>query len=148
MAYILGFVVADGCVCKRKGRRESYIFNITSKDKEILLKIRRSIGSDHPIGIKYNSLKMPYSYISICSRVICEDLIKLGINPRKTYNLNPIKVPCKYFSDFVRGFFDGDGSVYTYKVNGTPQIKVGFVSVSLPFLLNLIRNCVKIWKFR
>ncbi len=54
--------------------------------------------------------------------------------PRKTYNLNPIRVPDQYFPDFVRGFFDGDGTVYLYRVNDTPQIKAGFISSSLSFL--------------
>jgi hypothetical protein len=119
---------------KRKNRLGSYIFNITSKDKSILLKIKNALSSEHAIGVKYNSLKMPYSYISICNREICEDMIKLGINPRKTYNLEPIKVPEKYFSDYVRGFFDGDGTVYIQKINGTLQIKSGFVVVSLSFI--------------
>jgi len=134
MAYVLGFVVADGCVCKRKDRINSYIFDITSKDKSILIKIKKVLRSDHTIGIKYNSLKMPYNHLFICNKVICEDLIKLGINPRKTYNLEPIKVPEKYFPDYVRGFFDGDGSVYIQKVNGTLQIKSSFVGASLPFI--------------
>lgn len=134
MAYVLGFVVADGCIIKRKDRIESYIFNITSKDQDILLKIKKALSSEHPIGIKYNSLKMPYSYVSICNREICEDIIRLGINPRKTYNLEPIKVPEKYFADFVRGFFDGDGSVYLQKINGTLQIKSSFVAASAEFL--------------
>ncbi len=134
MAYVLGFVVADGCIIKRKNRMKSYIFNITSKDKSILRKIKQALRSNHPIGIKYNSLKMPYSYISICNREVCEDLIKLGINPRKTHNLEPIEVPEEYFSDYVRGFFDGDGTVYIQKVNGTLQIKSGFVAVSLSFI--------------
>lgn len=75
-----------------------------------------------------------YYFIQIGHQEICKDLLGLGIQPRKTYNLNPIKVPERYFSDFVRGFFDGDGSVYIYNVNGTPQIKVGFVSSSFPFI--------------
>lgn len=134
MAYILGFVVADGCIIKRKDRMDSYVFNITSKDKNILIKIKEALESDHTIGVKYNSLKMPYSHLSICNREICNDLMKLGIHPRKTYNLEPIKVPEKYFSDYVRGFFDGDGTVYIYNVNGAPQIKSGFVAISLSFI--------------
>ncbi|MFH1968122.1 MAG: LAGLIDADG family homing endonuclease [bacterium] len=134
MAYVLGFVVADGCVMKRKDRIESYVFNITSKDKIILQKIKQVLSSNHQIGIKYNSFKMPYSYISICNREICKDLIALGIYPRKTYNLKPIDVPEKYFFDYIRGFFDGDGSVYIQKVNGTLQIKSSFVGASLPFI--------------
>lgn len=134
MAYVLGFVVADGCIIKRKNRISSYVFNITSKDKSILIKIRKVLGSDHIIGIKYNSFKMPYNQIQICDREICRDLMSLGICPRKTYNLKPIKVPDKYFSDYARGFFDGDGSVYIQKVNGTLQIKSSFVGVSLFFI--------------
>jgi hypothetical protein len=34
----------------------------------------------------------------------------------------------------MRGFFDGDGTVYIYKVNGAPQIKAGFVSPTLSFI--------------
>ena len=61
-------------------------------------------------------------------------MIQKGIRPRKTYHLDPIKVPDKYSPDFVRGFFDGDGTVYIYKVNGSPQIKASFKSASLPFI--------------
>jgi intein-encoded DNA endonuclease-like protein len=48
--------------------------------------------------------------------------------------LNPIKVSDAYFPDFVRGFFDGDGTVYIYKVNGTSQIKAEFVNPSFSFI--------------
>ncbi|MDP3883271.1 MAG: LAGLIDADG family homing endonuclease [Candidatus Staskawiczbacteria bacterium] len=134
MAYVLGFIVADGSIIKRNTGINSYIFNITSKDKDILEKIQDILGSSYRIGIKYNSLKMPYNQIQVCNLEICDDLMKLGIHPRKTYNLEPIKVPKKYFSDYVRGFFDGDGTVYIQKVNGTLQIKSGFVAVSSSFI--------------
>ncbi len=140
MAYVLGFIVADGCIIKRKGRIDSYVFNITSKDKSILLKIREALDSDHPIGIKFNSQKLPYNQIQICDRKISRDLMNLGICPRKTYNLKPIKVSDKYFPDYVRGFFDGDGSVYIQKVNGTLQIKSSFIGVSLPFIKDFNRR--------
>ena len=140
MAYVLGFVVADGCIIKRKNRISSYVFNITSKDKSILLKIREALDSDHPIGIKFNSQKLPYNQIQICDREICRDLMSLGICPRKTYNLKPIKVFDKYFPDYVRGFFDGDGSVYIQKVNRTLQIKSSFIGVSLPFIKDFNRR--------
>ncbi|MFH1780639.1 MAG: LAGLIDADG family homing endonuclease [Candidatus Nealsonbacteria bacterium] len=133
MSYVLGYITADGCVIKRKNRQNSYIFNITSKDKKHLLKIRKTLNSNYPLSIKHNSQGMPCSQIQICNKEICKDLINLGILPRKTSCLKPIIVPKKYFPDFVRGFFDGDGTVYVYKVNGTVQIKAGFVSTSLSF---------------
>jgi intein-encoded DNA endonuclease-like protein len=134
MAYILGFIVADGCIIKRKDRKDSYILNITSKDIEILEKIKTAIQSEYQIGKKYNSLGLPYGQIQICNNTICKDLIRLGINPQKTYNIKPLNIPQKHFPDFVRGFFDGDGTVYIYNVNKTPQIKSGFVCASLDFL--------------
>ena len=143
MSYVLGYIVADGCIYKRKDRKNSYTLNITSKDREHLLKIRETLDSNHSIGIKYNSQKIPCSYIQIYNAEICSDLINLGIMPRKTSNLNPVKVPDKYFSDFVRGFFDGDGTVYIYKVNGVSQIKIGFVSVSSHFFAEFSQRLCK-----
>ena len=83
MAYVLGFAVADGCIIKRNNGLDSYVFNLTSKDKELLQGIKEALGSDYKIGTKYNSLKMPYSQIQICNSIICKDLIKLGIHPKK-----------------------------------------------------------------
>lgn len=134
MSYIVGFIVADGSIIERKGRKESYILNITSKDKKHLFKIRKTLHSNHPVGQKYNSQQKVYYQIQFCDREICKDLMNLGVLPRKTYNLAPIKVPEKYFPAFARGFFDGDGSVYIYNVNKTPQIKAGFVSSSQLFI--------------
>ena len=48
--------------------------------------------------------------------------------------MREIDVSKRHFPDFVRGFFDGDGSVYIQKVNGTLQIKSGFVGASAQFM--------------
>jgi intein-encoded DNA endonuclease-like protein len=136
MAYILGFIVADGCVMKRKGRGDSFILNITTKDKKHLLKIQKAMRSNYQIGLKSRggSSEKLYSFVQISNKEICLDLISLGVVPRKTYNLKTMDIPDEFFSDFTRGFLDGDGTVYIYKVNGTPQIKGGFVSPSLSFI--------------
>ena len=34
--------------------------------------------------------------------------------PNKSRKLNTLKIPDKYFFDFLRGHFDGDGSFYSY----------------------------------
>lgn len=134
MSYVFGFVVADGCVVKRRGRMDSYIFNITSKDREHLFRIRKALKSDYPISEKNNSQGKVYYQIQITNIKVCKDLMKLGILPRKTHNLGRLEIPNKYFPDFVRGFFDGDGTVYIYKVNGVWQIKAEFVSSSSSFI--------------
>lgn len=146
MSYVLGYFVADGCIVVRKDRKNSpYMFNITSADKEHLEKIRKAMSSEHAINIKmsgYSKKKSCYQ-LQISNQIITKDLIKLGVTPRKTYNLKPIKVPDKYFPDFVRGFFDGDGTVYIYIINGTPQIKASFISASRPFIVELNKKICK-----
>ncbi len=141
MSYVLGFIIADGCIgVKRLTSRASggkyYYFNITSKDRLHLEKIRRIIGSRQKLYSKSSKAggKEKYYFIQVSNQEICKDLLRLGVYPKKTYNLAPIEIPDRYFNHFVRGFFDGDGSVYIYKVNGTLQIKSSFVSPSLRFL--------------
>ena len=138
MAYVLGFIVADGCVMKRKGRRNSFILNITTKDRKHLLEIQKAMCSNYQIGLKSRggSSEKLYSYVQISNKEICLDLISLGVVSRKTYNLKSMDIPDEFFPDFVRGFFDGDGSVFIYNVNGTPQIKINFTCVSLDFINN------------
>lgn len=140
MAYVLGYFVADGCISVTHGRRQPYTINITSKDKSHLQKIRRVMDSEHKISRKTGNAQRSVAYqLQVRNYALARDLIKRGIKPRKTYNLEPIKIPSKYFSDFIRGFFDGDGSVYIYTVNGVPQIKAGFISTSYPFLNHVNR---------
>ena len=146
MSYILGFIVADGClgvkrIRKRDGGKQ-YALNITSKDRFHLENIKEVMASQQKICPKYGSYtsKKDYYCIQIGHQEICKNLVKLGILPRKTYNLSSIKIPEKYFPDFVRGFFDGDGTVYIYNVNQTPQIKAAFISPSLNFITEFNRR--------
>jgi hypothetical protein len=149
MSYILGFVVADGCIGVKRIRKrdgvKQYFFNITSKDKSHLENIKKAMAAQQKIYSKSSGYtnRKNYYFIQVGHQEICKDLINLGILPRKTYNLNSIKVPDKYFPDFVRGFFDGDGSVYIYEVNRTPQVKASFVSPSLSFIAELNQQLCK-----
>lgn len=135
MAYILGYIFADSCIAFDKNRKKNpYTLNITSVDKKHLYKIRKAFGSTHKISKKNNGRKRIAFQFQVRNSILCKDLINLGIKPRKTYKIDTnINVPDKYFPDFTRGFFDGDGTVYIYKVNKTPQIKAGFLSTSLHF---------------
>lgn len=133
MSYLLGYITADGCVGICKGRKKNpYTFNITSIDKGHLYRLRKIIESTHKISQK-NGVNSGAFQLQLRNSSICIDLIRLGIIPRKTARLQPMRVPKKYFADFVRGYFDGDGTVYMYRVNNVWQIKAGFVSASQAF---------------
>lgn len=49
--------------------------------------------------------------LSICSKCMVDDIIKLGIGPRKSLTLKFPKIPKKYIHHFIRGYFDGDGYI-------------------------------------
>lgn len=142
MYYVLGYIVADGCVVKSKDRpKNPYTLNITSAEKEHLYNIRQALNSEHKISKKIGGYSVkPIYQLQIRNKVLTYDLMKRGIMPKKTYNIKPIEIPNKYFHDYFRGFFDGDGTVYIYEVNGVVQVKAGFVGTSLPFIVDLNRK--------
>jgi len=119
MAYILGFIAADGCIQERVIREKyvSYLLsiNLSRKDKLHLEKIRNILAPDKKIYdyLEYNKNGKIYehSVLSIGSNYMCKQLMKLGIGPRKSLTLNFPKVSEEYLSHFIRGYFDGDGCI-------------------------------------
>jgi hypothetical protein len=108
MAYILGFILADGCIVKskRKGYSDSLKFGVHFRDADILKKIKRELKSEHKISEVGNAL-----HFSIASQIIVNDLKDLGVTYRKSLNENIPKVPKVFMRDFIRGIIDGDGSI-------------------------------------
>nr|DAT69670.1 MAG TPA: endonuclease [Caudoviricetes sp.]DAT69676.1 MAG TPA: endonuclease [Caudoviricetes sp.] len=120
-AYWLGFLYADGCILEMKSHDgiripQTVQISISEKDVEILHRFMKDIELDKPIytGISHNKKSTTqYSRVQVGSKKMCADLIKHGCTPRKTYTLEfPQDIPKDLLRHFVRGYFDGDGSVY------------------------------------
>lgn len=129
MAYVLGFFAADGCMIKNNRGAHFIEFHIT--DKEILVAMRRVMKSNHKIAIRTRNPKHKIGYrIQIGSIKMYKDLQSHGFTSRKSLRLRMPQVPAKYFGDFVRGYFDGDGCVYFKKhtVKGRKKKKWIFTS--------------------
>src|SRR3989344_5923597 len=110
MAYVLGFFVADGNMIRNK--RGAYFISIEITDKDILEKMKKAIGSTHKISIRKNQFPEKDSYrLQIGSKAMFNDLLKLGITPNKSKTIDLPEIPKNYFSDFLRGYFDGDGCI-------------------------------------
>lgn len=108
MAYIFGFWCADGCIY---GGR---LFDITvqKKDKYIIKKIADELQYE---GKFYDYVDRQACRINFSCKVIYDDLVFLGGSERKSMTLNFPSVPDEYLGDFIRGYFDGDGSVMNVK---------------------------------
>lgn len=151
-AYILGFLMADGCVCKSEPSKSSpdrLIINISIKDKNILEFIKKELECSYQIR-EYTPAESTYSNNMMCSLTInsmklCSDLIKHGVIPNKTGKETFPKLPKKLKRHFIRGFLDGDGWITTANKNTTTSI--GFISnyEMLLSLKNEIANEVYIY---
>ena len=107
MAYIMGFLAADGNVSKNGNRIQS---QLSLKDKEHLEMIQSEIGGCEVYEYESNGYKSCGWHC--CSSQIKKDLAVYGIIPHKTGTLSIPKVLDKqYWKDFIRGYFDGDGTI-------------------------------------
>lgn len=117
-AYWLGFIMADGYVLrttKLYKRPNRLSINLSAKDKHHLEKFKDFIGTDS--DIKVYSPQRIYAKYDMCrldvnSTVLCETLANFEIRENKTGNEKfPVSIPDRLIRHFIRGFFDGDGSV-------------------------------------
>lgn len=113
-AYWLGFLYADGNVSEYKN---DISVGLAEKDAEHLSKLKMFLQTNAPIKKKKkkhkNKTYIGYS-LTVTSQQTKKDLIDKGCMPRKSMNLSfPDKkqVPKNLLPHFVRGYFDGDGSV-------------------------------------
>ena len=78
-------------------------------------------------------------------------LNNIGIFPAKSNTIASIKVPDKYFIDFLRGYFDGDGSSYSYydpEWKKSYRFYISFTSGSKKYLFWFQKKMLKLVKVR
>lgn len=129
-AYWLGFLYADGYISKTGAIR----INLADKDEDHLRKFLAAIGADHS-SIKHSVKKTDkkifnQSYISIRDKKLAKDLADKGCVNNKSLILTfpTDKVPCHLYSHFIRGYFDGDGSINFFKPTKAkkPNYRISF----------------------
>lgn len=125
-AYWLGFLTADGYV-SNDNRIELCLAEI---DYEHILKYKEAIKSEHAVSpkiIKLNNKEFLSYRISIKDTKMANDLKIHGLNSKKSYNaIIPDTIPKELMRHYIRGLFDGDGSIY----NGANGINISLVSGS------------------
>lgn len=139
-AYLLGYLVADGCVSieKRNNGNYSYriVFNVSIDDLDVIKLIQYYICPSVNIRYYHNtsgaSNRKPQCSIKFTSKHMVNTLInKYNIVNNKTYNINYDMLDLgDYNIDFIRGFFDGDGTI--------GKDSFGFISTSKLFLQSIL----------
>ncbi|MEK7192262.1 MAG: LAGLIDADG family homing endonuclease [Patescibacteria group bacterium] len=140
--YIVGLITTDGNL-SISGRH----INITSKDRSLLYDVRSSLFLNNKIGRKSNgsNKKKIYSVLQLGDKKFYDYLMDIGLTPKKSLTLKSIKVPNKYFIDFVRGVIDGNGNIsrWVHATNKNVQWSLRIVSGSKTFLLWLKNSMEK-----
>jgi len=110
-AYWLGFICGDGNINKLNNK-----VTLVSKDLEVIEGFKESIGAGHTISKRENfdkrTNKTYTGYtIQIGNEIFTNHLINLGVTSNKTDVLEFPNIDEKYYSYFIAGLFDSDGSV-------------------------------------
>ena len=116
-SYFLGFIYADGSVSPEKGNLSIAIHN---KDLLLLERFKEELNSnaniEHYLSKGFNS-NSPTVRLSVYSRKMLDNLNDLGVIKNKTHFLDSIPdIPTSLIRHFIRGYFDGDGSIEVCKV--------------------------------
>ncbi len=142
MAYVLGFWFADGDMKHERSYRVSF----SSKDLVHLEHIKRVMDSDAKIyRFHRNGVLQDSYYLTLHSKGLHNSLSSLGGMRSNSTNLTFPSVPTDLLPDFIRGYFDGDGSVHyvTYKATKNDkmytEIRSNFTCGTISFLEEIRR---------
>lgn len=110
-AYAIGLFTTDGNLSK-DGRH----LDFTSNDIQLVKTFRKCMSLINVrIGTKTNGFtNKRYFRIQFSNVKLYKYLLKIGLTPNKSKTIKELKIPDKYFFDFLRGHFDGDGCFYSY----------------------------------
>lgn len=135
-AWLLGFIAADGYLPITKGAKNRIIISLAEKDKEVLERIAKEIKYDGEIK-RYLSADQEHYFVSLAftSKKIRQQIESYGIINSKTFKLEHLpNIPKEYMIDFIRGFFDGDGSIYRRTDSLTNPLRISITCASYNFL--------------
>lgn len=110
-AYAIGLLTTDGNLSK-DGRH----LDFTSGDIQLVKTFKKCMSLvDVKIGTKTSGFTTKrYFHIQFSNVKLYRWLLKIGLTPNKSKTIGRLKIPDKYFFDFLRGHFDGDGCFYSY----------------------------------
>lgn len=115
MAWLLGFIASDGCIEKDRNVIKISLSNI---DREILEKIKQEISLESEVKDYVDNAGFSKSKLQWSSEQHKKDLASYGIIPQKTFNLKcPNKLNNQFIIDYIRGYWDGDGSITIIRNN-------------------------------
>lgn len=134
LAYVIGLIATDGSLSKDM-RHVVFV----STDLQLITLYKKLLKLGNVIGVKKPKedgyIRKTGYVIQFGDVTFFNFLLSIGLMPNKTKIIREVLIPKEYYSDFIRGCFDGDGSSYSYF---DKRWKVAICFMLLSFLL--VRN--------
>ncbi len=109
-AYWIGFLAADGAIETVHGEPTTVTLKLAAKDTTHVEAFRQFLGTNAPIKL----IGQPpiAARLRFTSRALVSALAYWGIVPKKTLTMPfPHHLPPDLLPAYIRGFFDGDGTI-------------------------------------
>ena len=135
LAYITGLMASDGNL-SNDGRHMVFV----SKDVQLIRTFKKCLGIKTKVSLKKSGFApdKKYYFVQFGDIRLYNFFLSIGITPAKSKTIGVLKIPDKYFFDFLRGSFDGDGSFYSYwdkRWASSFLFYLSFMSVSLDHIV-------------
>lgn len=132
-AYIFGWVLSDGSLCREGRNKTAWGVRISSNDYEIMDWMHKILC----VGNKLYHYKKNYM-IKYRNPDGIRFMMDNNLTERKSLTVQyPINLPYELSRDFIRGYFDGNGSIITTTNRYNTYAQVSFTSGSPNFLVSM-----------
>lgn len=134
-AYWLGFIYADGSL---SSRNNSLTVGVSSEDGVHLSRLANMFNKEVKYYAHFSKIcnkELKRAQFQVCDKTLKLNMISNGILPRKTYIDSDYIfecIPSNLINHFVRGYFDGDGTV----TGSGKDVAFGFAGVQ-KFLIRM-----------
>lgn len=137
MAWVLGLLFTDGNMQHTTKNRKSLKVGLYSIDLDLLEKVTKHLNSSKPVmKLKQSYDKSKYIFkVEFYREKMRNDLYELGLIDNKSLTMKFPNLPIEYVRHFIRGCWDGDGSIY----NTGGVLTASFVCGSKSFIKSLVQ---------
>lgn len=119
-AYFFGLLMADGYVPRRKNKPTGLAIELVQEDAYLLTELAKDLRYEGHLSVRERAApdgtpRTPTTTLYVTSAALAERMMQNGMEPRKsmTAKLPPTGVvPNHLMWHFIRGLFDGDGSIF------------------------------------
>jgi len=140
MAYVLGVIYTDGNLYCDKGRK-IYRFVVSQKEPELLNKLLKLMDCNAELQHrKKHGITGEIYLFNVHHLQIYSDLISFGLSPNKSKTIDFPNIPQEFVRHFVRGCWDGDGSIYFE----SGKLRGSYTCGSLNFIERLVQELYKV----